>query len=277
MTVPEPGAQDVRLVADDQVGLGAAEQRAAALRVDRGGRVVVDLERGPAGSRRGDGRRRNWATTRSCCGPGLSSRTAAGSTRHAHDGPCDLPTLLGRPGPDPGEERPILRRADRKPRAAAVRHPAGRLGQEEALLGIERRDPALAAVADERPVIAARGRSPKSERWKPFWPSALPWQPPVLQPSRVRIGTMSSAKSQDRSCLRLDRHLASRRRCRVPGFPPRSPPFHGPGAGDIRPARFPRGLAASRSTGPPRSDPRSCRRCFPGSPAVAHRGHPPLW
>ena len=38
MTVREPGGEDVRLVANDQIGLGPAEEADAALRGDRGGR-----------------------------------------------------------------------------------------------------------------------------------------------------------------------------------------------------------------------------------------------
>ena len=39
----QPRADDVRLVADDQVGLGPAQERDLALRGHRGGRVVIEL------------------------------------------------------------------------------------------------------------------------------------------------------------------------------------------------------------------------------------------
>src|SRR5439155_20828437 len=34
------------------------------------------------------------------------------------------------------------------------------------------------------------GEKPSSDSPKPFWPLALPWQPPELQPSLVKIGTI---------------------------------------------------------------------------------------
>ena len=45
---------------------------------------------------------------------------------------------------------------------------------------------------------------------KPFWPLALPWQPPELQPSLVKIGTIWLAKLIGRVASivsAVDRHL----------------------------------------------------------------------
>ncbi len=38
------------------------------------------------------------------------------------------------------------------------------------------------------------GSKPSRDSLKPFWPLALPWQPPELQPSLVKIGTTWLAK-----------------------------------------------------------------------------------
>ena len=60
--------------------------------------------------------------------------------RHAtlDDGPVRLAAVFRGPVADPGQQGLIFGRADRQPPAAAVRRPAGRLGQEQALLGTSR-------------------------------------------------------------------------------------------------------------------------------------------
>ena len=75
-----------------------------------------------------------------------------------------------------------------------MRRPSGRLGEEQALLGHQPRQPALAAVARQGPKVAGRVVAEKREM-ESVLAVGLPWHAPVLQPSRVKIGTMSSPKS----------------------------------------------------------------------------------
>ncbi len=222
----EPGIQDVRSVAHDQVGLGAIEEADAALKGHRSGHVVIHLERSQPG---------HIATVP----VGIISHHAElsragfihpdGAGRLDADAghrPMRLAAMLGRPVADPGEEGLVLRGAERCPGPADVRHAAGRLGQEEALFGREPRQPALAGVAHHRLVVAGRVVAEQREM-----EAVLPFQPAVAgagiapQTGQDRHDVLAEIPGAGRS--RLDRDLRLRRRRRRPGH--RGADRHDPG------------------------------------------------
>ena len=155
MIVASRVLDDLRLVADDQVGLGPAEERGLALGVDRDGRVVVD----PVG--RQPGHVAVVAVGVAGDDPELlraglvEPDLGRARRRAASSAPWVLPGVSGRPASSQAEERPVLGRARPDPRPAAVRDRARRLaagaGSPRARTGETRRPP---GVAGDRPVVA---------------------------------------------------------------------------------------------------------------------------
>ena len=90
---------------------------------------------------------------------------------------------------DPAAQELVRHRIDFHPLAAAVRNQAGRLLQNQAAIGRGGRKPAAAPFFHQMLVIFA-GHEAQERQRKPFCPLALPWQPPALQPSLVKIGTI---------------------------------------------------------------------------------------
>ena len=152
----QPRARDERLIANDQVGFGPAQERGLALRGHRGGRVVIDAIK---------------------CQPGhvalvavlimshhaelararLAERDGAGLDRDSHNGPVRFAASFGSAVANPRQQGVIFRRADRQPAAAAVGDRSGRPWRETgSLREPAARQPALAAVSRQGLKIAGR-------------------------------------------------------------------------------------------------------------------------
>ena len=118
-------------------------------------------------------------------------------------------------GGDPAADELVLvgvrLHASCRRRGRRCRSPSAAAGSRPGAAGNSRRPrPSFTSV-----VKSSSGSKPSSDRRKPFCPLALPWQPPQLQPSLVKIGTIWLAKLIGRftsHARAVDRHLE--RSCR---------------------------------------------------------------
>ena len=94
---------------------------------------------------------------------------------------------------NPTAEDPVLMGLFLQTLSTAMRRCVDGLEQQQAAIGVGKRDPATSRFFDQVLVILAQPK-PRSESLKPFCPDAFPWQPPPLQPSFVKMGIIVPGK-----------------------------------------------------------------------------------